>query len=712
MTTPAYTLTSRTPSLEWLRNFLCDELAPYPGRSAKVARMVITATIVMLINMTFQIPYGAYGTIFALIISRESPEATLADTKVTVIAFAYSVLYVLVAAMCVADDPVLHLVWVLGSLFLIFFATRAIDYHAAARFGYLLVIVIPLWDREISAEEKVIQTLWAIFAISFASIITAVVELIYVQLYPLGNVRSALVERLTALASLLRDLANGTETPETKQRIARLAVVGTSRLRRDLVRSNHLPETAERMGAVITLVGRLVDLGASAAELCESQAREAWPDSEELADRIEALTNGLRDNDTSTARHILEQLDLRNTPPLLREIENTINLLTEVLRGSDFRGGYCPPPERLIAKKALFAPDAFSNPEYVRFAIRGGLSASACYLAYNLVGWTGISTAVTTCLLTALSTVGSSRQKQILRVGGAVVGGVILGFGAQIFILPALDSIAGFTILFLAVTILAAWISTSSSRLSYFGVQIAVAFYLINLQEFRFQTSLTVARDRVAGIFLGLVAMWCIFDQLWGASAAVDMQRTFVSSLRLLAKFMRAPVAKEPSVAIEETYSLRETIDANFEKLRQNSDAVMLEFGKMRERNLVLRTRLLQWQFRLRVLFILRVALLKYRLRLPGFELPEVLLRSQEQFDAENGQRLENLARLVSGKPPGSVSVSEIQTPVAPWLFDHQLLRQNSTAFPALRSFVALCSRIDSLLAVLEREIVGPVQEF
>jgi multidrug resistance protein MdtO len=58
----------------------------------------------------------------------------------------------------------------------------------------------------------------------------------------------------------------------------------------------------------------------------------------------------------------------------------------------------------------FFVPDAFSNPAYVRFGIRGGLAASFCYLIYNLVAWQGISTAVTTCLLTALTTIGASRQ--------------------------------------------------------------------------------------------------------------------------------------------------------------------------------------------------------------------------------------------------------------------------------------------------------------
>jgi len=65
-----------------------------------------------------------------------------------------------------------------------------------------------------------------------------------------------------------------------------------------------------------------------------------------------------------------------------------------------------------------------------------------------------------------------------------MVGGFVLGMGAQIFILPYVDSIAGFTVLFIFVTALAWWFMTSSPRLSYFGVQVALAFYLVNVQEF------------------------------------------------------------------------------------------------------------------------------------------------------------------------------------------------------------------------------------
>jgi multidrug resistance protein MdtO len=63
--------------LAWLWRWLKDELSPYPGRTLLVARMVIAATLVMTVCMTFRIPYAFQGAIYALIVSRENRRATL-----------------------------------------------------------------------------------------------------------------------------------------------------------------------------------------------------------------------------------------------------------------------------------------------------------------------------------------------------------------------------------------------------------------------------------------------------------------------------------------------------------------------------------------------------------------------------------------------------------------------------------------------------------
>ncbi len=226
--------------------------------------------------------------------------------------------------------------------------------------------------------------------------------------------------------------------------------------------------------------------------------------------------------------------------------------------------------------------------------------------------------------------------------------------GSQVFILPYLDSIAGFTVLFMLVTVVAAWIMSSGPRLSYFGSQVAVSFYLINLQEFAVQTSLSVARDRVVGVLLGLLVMWFAFDQLWGTSAAVEMKRTMISNLRLLAQFVREPLPEEQRTAIERSYSLRETINANFDNVRAAADGVLLEFGPNRQQDLALRGQIREWQPRVRALFMTEIALLKYRLNLPGFELPESVRRSQQEFDNQLAKMLDGMASRIEGAVTGA----------------------------------------------------------
>src|ERR1700733_16307547 len=89
----------------WIKDFLLQELAPYPGRAALVARMVIAATLVMIITMTFRIPYGAYGAVYALNISRESPQTTLKTVKTIVVAFVLGGIYVLIGALFFVENP-------------------------------------------------------------------------------------------------------------------------------------------------------------------------------------------------------------------------------------------------------------------------------------------------------------------------------------------------------------------------------------------------------------------------------------------------------------------------------------------------------------------------------------------------------------------------------------------------------------------------------
>ena len=69
----------------WFWQFLKTELAPYPGRAWVVGRITIAATIVMVVVMTFQIPFGFIGAICTLVLSRENPTATLRSGVLAVV---------------------------------------------------------------------------------------------------------------------------------------------------------------------------------------------------------------------------------------------------------------------------------------------------------------------------------------------------------------------------------------------------------------------------------------------------------------------------------------------------------------------------------------------------------------------------------------------------------------------------------------------------
>jgi multidrug resistance protein MdtO len=172
-------------SSAWFREFLKEELAPYPGRAALVARMVIASSVVMLISMTFRLPYGAYAAIYALTISRESPQVTVKTVKTILLAFTLGAVYILFGAWFFLDDPMLRLLWVIGTFFVSFYAVSAMtNYGAASRFGYLIIITTPLWDEYIPAGLKVEGTLWAVWAITIASVITVMGELLFAAISP------------------------------------------------------------------------------------------------------------------------------------------------------------------------------------------------------------------------------------------------------------------------------------------------------------------------------------------------------------------------------------------------------------------------------------------------------------------------------------------------------------------------------------------------
>jgi multidrug resistance protein MdtO len=299
---------------------------------------------------------------------------------------------------------------------------------------------------------------------------------------------------------------------------------------------------------------------------------------------------------------------------VLQEMERTVELIPEAFQRDEIVDGSknAPGPDWW---RTLLVPDAFQNPEYLRFALAGCLAASVCYILYNALDWPGIFPSVLTCIVTALGTTGSSLQAQFLRLTGFVIGGLVMGIGAQILILPGIDSIFGFALFFAAGTAIAAWFATSSPRLSYLGVQIALAFYFVNLQDFKFQTDLTVARDKVMGVLLGILAMGFIFNRFGTKSDAEQLQKLLVRNVRMLAQLGVCPVVRDRALAVSQIRRLRSQINDNFASLESQTDAARFEFEfrHRREEDVTECDRIERAQPALRSIFLLELSLLSHR---------------------------------------------------------------------------------------------------
>jgi len=654
MATAEQSLTRSTALFPWIKLFLKEELRPYPGRAALAGRMVLAATIVMIVCMTFRISYAFQGAIFALLISRENPRATVDSAGIVFLFTGIGAAYLLFSAWLVISVPTMHLLWVIFSFFMAFYLLSVMtNYGAASTFAIMIAVGVPLWDRYVSAETNVEDTLRVLLSASIGLAATVAVELAFANQRPGDNVVVPVTERLAAVEKLLTCYAESCPTDEaTRAEMARLGVVGSSRLRRLLRRSNYSPAYIERMGGVVALTGGIVD---AAVNLPTGNVRHSEEDRkrvQKLATNIAAIRTALLTGRLPRLDESIRGRSALSAAPFLAEMERLVSSIAEVLSGTHpysvdaMVSGSDDPPQRLVVQ------DALSNAEHLKFALKGCLTASLCYIIYNAIDWPGISTCVTTCLLTALSTIGASRQKQVLRIAGAIVGGFVIGMGAQIFILPHIDSIVGFTILFVLVTALASWFMTASARLSYFGLQLALAYYLVHLQEFAFQSSLSIARDRVAGVLFGLMMMWFIFDQLWGAPAVGQMKKTFTLGVRLLAQLAREPVSTDLQIGMNRYFSLRETIGTNFDSVRSFADGVLLEFRDTRQQDLEWRSRIIHWQPLLRTIFLAEVSLWKYRAQLQGFELPDRLHEVERDFDGEVAKTLDGIADRLDGKTP------------------------------------------------------------
>ncbi len=527
-----------------LLDFLRRELAPTPGRASATFRLTLACLAATIPIFTHRIPEAQLVMFVMFLITQEDAPATLIGSILGIVGLTIGLGLALLAWEICLDIPWLRICFLIAFLFGGLFLKRVLKIRAlGSAIGLPAAVTMMLPDLIPSPEVLVEFVLWVWLCGTLGVSVNACVQLLLSPGDPLVLLRQELDQRLLAVEQALRRMAGSVAMEPPATSLNSLEIAGMSRAV-ELLKSGSIIHRWARerhvgLDAIITLVDRLV------TDAIALEARAPVSGAEISNERLLKVADGcdhtrrafaeLQLPSPSEWKALAAELtsDTMYTP--LTDMELTLDQIALALPGC-FRD----PGERGAVsdeKGVLFWPDAFNNPEHVRFAIKGSLAAFICYVCFVGFDYPGIYTSLITCFVVSLTSVGASNQKNILRFGGAAVGG-FMGLVAIVYLLPNVETIGGFWLIFGAGTAVAAWVSFGTPRISYGGVQIGLAFYKAVFQGFE-ALSAIVLRDRLIGIFFGLTVFGIVEHVLWPVSEADVLRARLTEVMHLLAELAR-----------------------------------------------------------------------------------------------------------------------------------------------------------------------------
>jgi multidrug resistance protein MdtO len=571
-----------------LLDFLRRELAPTPGRGSATFRLTLACLAATIPILTHHIPHGLVVMIVMYLITQEDTAATVLGSILAVIGVTIGLGLALLAWTISLDIVWLRLCFLIAFLFGGLFLKRVLTIGAlGSAIGLPAALVMILPDILPPSPEVLTESvLWIWWCVTLGLLVNAAVQFLLSPGDPLMLLQRELVTRIKAVEQSLRRLADSEALEPSSASLSSLSIAGMSRplalLKTASVVHAWAGERHDGFATLITLIDRLVT---SAVALEGLAAHSAEPIRHErllsVADGCDRMRLAFEKMRLPAPGEWVALADEKNTeaPIPLLDIERTLDQIALTLPQYFAELGHSKPAP--AEKRSLFLPEAFDNPEYVRFAIKGTVAALICYMLFIGFDYPGIYTSVITCFVVSLSTIGASNQKGILRFGGATVGG-LMGLIALVYMLPNVETIGGFWLVFGAGTAVAAWVNFGTPRISYGGYQVGLAFFKAVLQGFGPALSATVVRDRLIGVFFGLLVFGAVEHLLWPVRAQDALRARLTEVLRLLAELARSGTSdKPPAVIADEVDSWRRRISQKMEDMQSLIESSKFESGDL-----------------------------------------------------------------------------------------------------------------------------------
>ncbi len=414
-------------------------LAPFPGRLEFALRVALICALTTLVAEIYQTPEPALTAYVVFFLNKPD------RVESTVLAIAFLIIITLViglvflAANIVIDEPALRVTAMTLISFVLLFLASSSKLKPLA--GIIALIVAYALDLLGGVPVSEVATRALFYAWLFVGIPASVSIVINLLIAPAPRrlAERALAERLERAAELLEAPSARTHAAFAEALNEGMMEIGTWLKLAGLEHTSSAEDinALKQAAASTTEILLLVDMIDRDAPTFPPALRESV--AETLEDMAAILRAGGYPEDIS--------LDASEEEASLSSLDRTIfeRLKAAVTGFCEVPAGPAP----TLAKKAkggFFLPDAFTNVDHVRYALKTTGAAMFCYLVYSQLDWSGIHTALITCYIVSLGTAAETIEKLTLRIVGCMVGAAV-GILTLVFVIPHLTTIGALMIL-------------------------------------------------------------------------------------------------------------------------------------------------------------------------------------------------------------------------------------------------------------------------
>ncbi|WP_144140419.1 FUSC family protein [Paraburkholderia sp. BCC1884] len=497
-------------------------LAPHPGRAEMALRVALICALTVLVASAYGTPDAALSAYVVFFLNRPDRVLSVILSSVLLLLVTLIIGLVFVVAIFALDEPVWRVSCIAVLSFGLLFLTSASKLRPVG--AIIALIVGYALDKLGSVPFGEVATRALLYAWLMVAIPVGVSICVNLVLGPSPR---RLANR--ELARRLRLAATGLDAPDAARDGLAVCLregdeqIGTWLKLSVLDGSSTRADVAALRQAASSTVAILV-----AADLVarEPSARLPALFGRSVAQTLETMAGMLE----AGGYPVDIELDLpaaTDLTPLARTVSATLHDAITRFAETPVDAEPAPPAAK---RGGFFLPDAFSNRDHIRYALKTTAAAMFCYLLYSQLDWPGIHTCFITVYVVSLGTTAETVEKMTLRIVGCLLGALI-GTAAIVFVTPMLTSVFELMALAFAGALMSAWIAFGSPRIAYAGFQVAFAFFLCVIQGAAPAFDLTLARDRTIGILLGNVVVYLIFTRVWPYSVAARVDAT-LSALR------------------------------------------------------------------------------------------------------------------------------------------------------------------------------------